>query len=74
MFKITTKVTGPKDLELPFECPCGQEIKLNARTAAPGTVLTCPKCQAKITLAGDDARRVQKALDDLTAAFKRMGR
>lgn len=74
MLKITTKVTGPKDLILPLKCPCGQEIKVNARTAAPGTVLTCPKCQAKITLAGDDMRKAQKAMDDLKKAFEKLGR
>jgi predicted RNA-binding Zn-ribbon protein involved in translation (DUF1610 family) len=72
--KITTKVSGPRELTLPFECPCGQEIPINARSAAPGTVLTCPKCSAQITLTGDDMREAQKALDQLYKAFEDLGR
>lgn len=74
MIKLTTKVSGPRDLTIPIECPCGQVVPINARNATPGTVLTCPKCGAQITLSGDDMRGVQRALDEFYKTFEKFGR
>jgi ribosomal protein S27E len=75
MLKVTTRVSGKIDLELPIPCPgCGHESKVKARDAAPGTTITCQGCGATIELAGDDMRQAPRAMDEFVNAFKRIGR
>jgi len=74
MLKITSRVSGNLDLDLPLKCPCGNPIKIQARDAAPGPRLTCSQCGATITLTGDDMRQAQEALDDLRRTLERFGR
>lgn len=74
MLKLTTKVSGPRDLILPVTCPCDRKVRINARTAKPGSVVECSGCGAKFQLTGDDPRKLQAAVDDLRKALGRLGR
>jgi hypothetical protein len=65
---------GQFDLKIPIECPsCRRSIELPARSSGPGTRVRC-RCGQEITLAGDDLRKIQKALDGVADAFRRFGR
>jgi hypothetical protein len=62
------------ELEVPVECPCGEPLKIKARSAKPGTKLTCPSCKTQIVLKGDDLREAQRAMDDLMRTLGKLGR
>lgn len=61
-------------LEVPIPCPqCKREHKRALDQLRPGAVIDCP-CGAVITFSGDDMRKAQAALDQLTAALKKLGK
>ena len=61
------------DMEVPFECPeCKATMKLKLREMFPGNSATCA-CGARINFSGDDMRKAQAALDDLTRQLERLG-
>lgn len=65
---------GSFDLRIPIQCPgCKRKIEIPARTSAPGKVIRC-RCGAEITLKGDDMRKLQKSMDSIEAALRRLGK
>jgi transcription initiation factor IIE alpha subunit len=60
-------------LEFNLECPnCKAKMVQTVEGMRPGAGRTCPKCGAVIRFTGDDGRKAQKALDDLTSTIKRI--
>jgi transcription initiation factor IIE alpha subunit len=58
-------------LEFDLECPnCKRKMAQKVEAMRPGASRRCPSCGAEITFSGDDGRKAQKALDDLTKSLK----
>lgn len=61
------------DMEVPLTCPnCKETIKMKLKELHPGNSVTCA-CGAKINFTGDDMRKAQAALDNLTRQLERLG-
>ena len=61
-------------LKADVNCPgCKKKLELYVDEMVPGTSKACPHCKAKIDFKGDDGRKVQKGLDELEKAFKKLG-
>lgn len=62
------------ELKVPITCPaCNRRSERRMRDTPPGTTITCA-CGAKITIAGDDMRPAQRAMDDLFKSLDKLGR
>lgn len=62
-----------KDLSVNIQCPgCHRQAPIKVREMIPGGTRDCPNCGAKFRFAGDDGRKIQKALDDLEKEVKRL--
>lgn len=62
---------GRMKLELPLECPtCKHQMKLPVEEMRPGSTRRCAKCGTEFRFSGDDGRKTQKALDDLSKSLK----
>jgi hypothetical protein len=62
------------DLDFDFDCPnCGHKMKIRVEEMYPGNSKTC-LCGCEIRFTGDDARKVQRAIDDLERTLKRFGK
>jgi len=63
-----------KDIPLATQdipCPiCEKDIRLNLLESGPGTHVTCPHCRETFELAGDDLRKLGKALKKLDDTLK----
>jgi transcription initiation factor IIE alpha subunit len=60
-------------LEFDLECPnCKRKMAQKVEAMRPGSSTRCPGCGAEIRFSGDDGRRAQKALDDLTKSLKNL--
>lgn len=60
------------DLETEIKCPsCGRNLKIKAREMIPGRSQNCPGCGTRVRFSGDDGRKTQKALDDVTKTLKK---
>jgi hypothetical protein len=64
------------DIETKLRCPkCKRPLALKLRELIPGTTKTCPHgCGATLEFTGDDGRKVQGALDNVSRALQRIGR
>lgn len=63
-----------KDIENEIKCPnCGRRLRIKVKEMIPGTSKRCA-CGCQIKFTGDDGRKVQRALDDLERALRRLGR
>lgn len=61
------------DMEVPLTCPnCNAVLKMKLKELHPENGVTCA-CGARINFTGDDMRKAQAALDDLTRQLERLG-
>jgi DNA-directed RNA polymerase subunit RPC12/RpoP len=62
-------------LQIDLKCPnCHRKFKQKVEEMHPGRSRRCPYCKTMIEFTGDDGREVQKAVDNLERALKRMSR
>lgn len=60
-------------LQFDLECPnCHRKFRQRVEDMRPGRSRRCPYCNAVIRFTGDDGRQVQRAVDDLERALKRV--
>ncbi len=60
-------------LEANVECPrCKKMIKVKVEDMRPGKKMNCPRCRTEISFTGDDGRKAQKSIDDLTKSLKKI--
>jgi hypothetical protein len=65
-----------RDLEANMNCPgCKRAMRIKVKEMVPGTSNRCPfGCGATIKFSGDDGRKMQRAMDGLEQAIRRLGR
>lgn len=62
-----------KDLSVNIQCPgCQRQTPINVGEMIPGRSKICPNCGAEFKFAGDDGRKIQKALDDVEKELKQL--
>lgn len=60
-------------LTIDLECPnCYRKFKQTLEDMCPGRSRTCPHCRTVIEFSGDDASKIQRAVDDLERTLKRV--
>ncbi|KPZ67245.1 hypothetical protein BCU84_19490 [Shewanella sp. 10N.286.51.B7] len=63
------------NIPIDIDCPgCNRSIKLNVNEMVPGKKINCGNCKAEIEFTGDDGRKVQRELDNLERALKKLGK
>lgn len=63
------------ELSVDIACPkCGHKISAALRQLKPGNKLVCPGCGVGIELEGDDVSEAAKAMDQVEAGVKNLGR
>ena len=64
-----------RKLEYDITCPgCKRKVTMRVEAMQPGKTKACPHCGHGFEFAGDDGRKVQKALDDLRKALRNFGK
>jgi hypothetical protein len=59
------------ELVADINCPsCKRALKVKIKEMVPGRKKKCLGCGAEIVFAGDDMRKAQRSLDDLTKKIK----
>ncbi len=60
-------------LQFDVECPnCRRKFKQLVAEMRPGTSRHCPYCGVEIGFTGDDGRKAQRAVDNLTRTLKKL--
>ena len=61
-------------IEIDIDCPsCNHSFKQKLENLRPGNSCKCPSCGSEINFTGDDASKVQKAIDDLEKSMDGLG-
>lgn len=61
------------EIKIPIKCPgCKRTHDMSTRTMKKDMVIACA-CGASIRIGGDDPQEMQRGLDKLERALKRMG-
>ena len=64
-----------QDLKVKIQCPnCQHSVQIKVKEMVPGHTKNCPFCGAQFNFTGDDGRKVQRELDNLSRTLKRLGR
>lgn len=62
------------NLEATLSCPqCGHSFKIRLAATSTGSQTRCPGCGVLFKGAGDGLAKAQRAIDDLTDSFRKLG-
>lgn len=63
-----------RNLEATLSCPqCGHSFKIRLAATSGGSQTRCPGCGVLFEGEGDGLAEAQRAMDDLTKSFRKLG-